>query len=208
MERGGGADERWSARRRAWRSLGIVATASALAATMFVLVVSTVTTSSARISASTQSDGFLGAGTVVIDQPGTVTEFFFDADNLYPGKQVAGCVEIAYTGSVEAGLRLFARVDGGSGLAAYIDLRVAVLDDAICPPDADDPSAAGIDAAYAGRLDDFWTVHGDYATGLELVSAMDRGDGVAVVVVAEVVDDNDAAGRDVELSFVFESRPT
>lgn len=191
-----------------WNSMGVILVSVVLLGAIGFVVFSSIETSSARVAASTDSSGFLAAGTIEIGRSATTSEFFFDAGNLYPGRTVVGCIEIDYTGSIEAGLRLTARIDGGSGLDRYIDLSVATRSDGICPDDTNASAARDLTEIYAGGLDAFWQTHNSYATGLEITSSMRAGDGVAVVAIVEVVDDNDAAGTTTDLTFVFESRPS
>lgn len=191
-----------------WKSVGIIAVAVVLLGAVGFVIFSSIETSSARVAASTDSNGFLAAGTIEISRPATSSEFFFDADNLYPGRSVVGCIEIAYSGSIEAGLRLTARVDAGSGLDRYIDLSVAIRDDGVCPDDMNEAATGDLAEVYVGRLNTFWQAHSSYASGLEIAPSLSAGDGVAVVAVVDVVDDNDAAGKTIDLTFVFESRPS
>lgn len=190
------------------QSLAIIVVAVALFAAVGFAVVGSIKTSSARVAASTDSDGFVSAGTIEISQPTSNTEFFFDATNLYPGRSLVGCIEIDYAGSIAAGLRLTARTEGGTGLDRYIDLRLATRADNKCPDEMDEATSGDLNDLFVGRLSTFWQTHNDYPSGLEITSTMSAGDGVAVVAVVEVIDDNDAAGKTVDLTFVFESRPS
>jgi len=202
------------------RALAPVLGAVALVASIAVIVVSGVSTSSARIAGTTEADGFLSAGTVVVSQATDDTALLFDADGLYPGAEITGCVAIRYEGSVPAALRLTASLDDGSGLDRFIEIRLIEKRTGACP-DADatasetatdtatrDPGAGtGGRVLYDGNLRAFWQTNRSYSTGLEIAGSMTAGDIVVVEATVTVVDDNRAAGLDTEVTFVFESRP-
>lgn len=191
--------------------------AVALVASIAVIVVSGVNTSSARISATTDAGGFLSAGDVVVSRATESTALFFDADGLYPGAEITGCMAIRYEGSVPAALRLTAILDDGSGLDRFIEIRIVESQSGACADANATPSAPatpdpepGLVAPvlYDGTLRTFWQQHRDYSTGLEIASSMTAGDVVVVETTATVVNDNLAAGLDTEVTFVFESRPS
>jgi len=198
------------------RALAPVLGAVALVASIAVIVVSGVSTSSARIAGTTEADGFLSAGTVVVSQATDDTALLFDADGLYPGAEITGCVAIRYEGSVPAALRLTASLDDGSGLDRFIEIRLIEKRTGACP-DADatasetptpDPGAGtGGRVLYDGNLRAFWQTNRSYSTGLEIAASMTAGDIVVVEATVTVVDDNRAAGLDTEVTFAFESRP-
>lgn len=191
------------------RALAPVLGAVVLVASIAVIVVSGVTTSSARIAATTDSGGFLAAGEVVVSRATESAALFFDADGLYPGAEVTGCVAIRYEGSVPAALRLTAILDDGSGLDQFIEIRLVEIPSGACP-DANATTSAPSNPApvlYDGNLRTFLQRHQDYSTGLVIASSMTAGDVVVVETTATVVNDNLAAGLVTEVTFVFESRP-
>lgn len=198
-----------------WRASAPVIGALVALVSIAILVVSGFTTSSARIAATTESNGLLSAGTVVLTRSDDSAGLVFDAEGLYAGAIVTGCVAVRYDGDVPATLRLSATPDGGSGLDRYIDFQLVQLASGTCPDAATDPivneaPAVGTDdrELYAGLLFDFWQTHDSYVSGLPIAEAMTAGDSIAVQATATVVDDNAAAGLDTVLSFTFESRPT
>lgn len=134
------------------------------------LLWSVVATSSARFAATTSSSGFFSAAEVDLTTQDGGTDLRFDADGLYPGTVVEGCVEIEYIGTTPAELRLYGRTVGGTGLEKFVDFTVAVVDDGTCDnvtigvrvrddvgtsdaeglgPDADPSGELGLSAALA-----------------------------------------------------------
>ena len=200
------ASDRVPGPRRTWR-LGIAAGAFLLLGALGVLVHSAVSTSSARVTASTSGEGVLVAGDVVLDKADSTAAVFLDADELYPGLEVSGCAVVEYSGSVPATIRLHGDPGTGTGLDAFIDLRLARLPGNECPSaDAIDRPAG--DQVYVGRLDALWTDHASWADGLTVDESMAPGDRLVIEAVAVVVDDDAAQGLTTDFALTVEGRPS
>ena len=169
---------------------------------LMIFVWNAVQTSGARVNATTSTESIFSAGTVDLAQIGSVVELLFDVDNLYPGKEVVGCVEIEYRGSVPADVRLHARALGGTGLEQFIDVEILGRGSATCEG-VDETSQ---DSMFDGVLADVERRHGSYADGL-LLGEMTASDSVVVRVLAELIDDNAAQGLTTEFSMTVEARP-
>lgn len=167
------------------------------------LVWNAASTSSARVSATTSGTSFFTTGVVDLAQPNSVVELLFDADGLYPGLDVSGCVEIEYRGSIPASVRLHAAHLGGSGLEAFVELRVTTVAAETC---ADAEESLGT-VAFAGPLPSLWSDHPDYDRALVLRPEMVAGERVVIIANATVVDDNQAQGLGVDFAFTVEARP-
>jgi hypothetical protein len=81
-----------------------------------------------------------------------------------PGDSVTGCIQVTYSGSAPAKVRLFGATAGGTGLADHLDLTVtrgtvaAGAGFGSCTtftPDATDYLGSGSGVVYAGTLADF-----------------------------------------------------
>ncbi len=160
-------------------------------------------TSSARVSGTTSSSGFFEAGVVTLTRETASAELLFDADGLYPGMPVDGCVEVRYEGSVPADIRLHAERRGGTGLEDYVDVRAVV-----------DRSGTGCGAAgsnpqlvFEGRLVDLWRSHPAYDSGIPLAGSAVTGELFTISARAVVIDDNRAQGRSTDFSILVEARP-
>jgi hypothetical protein len=169
---------------------------------LMIFVWNAVQTSGARVNATTSTESIFSAGTVELAQIGSVVELLFDVNNLYPGKEVVGCVEIEYRGSVPADVRLHARSLGGTGLEEYVDVEIALLRSATCEEAEVRPQSAMFDGALA----DVELRHGSYKDGLRL-GEMTASDSVVVRVLAQLMDDNEAQGLTTEFSMTVEARP-
>ncbi len=182
-----------------------------------LLLWSAVSTSTARLSASTSGSGSFVAGTVDLAQPESAVALLFDADGLYPGLVVPSCVTIAYDGSIPASVRLHASRSGGTGLEDFVEFRLRVSDRDSCP---DDDSAAEPDPAvepesaadpaplvFDGLLGDLWRTHPDYDRGLWLLDEAEAGRRLVLEAEIELVADDEAQGRTTEFSLIIEARP-
>lgn len=177
--------------------------ALAVLASLVVLVWSAISTSSARVNASTSGTSFFSAGVVDLAQPDTVVELLFDADGLHPGVEVTGCIEVEYRGSIPASVRLHAARRGGSGLEEFVDVRVGLSSAGSCSGDENSPTSA----VFRGRLEDLWTTHGSYERALVLDPAMVSGDRIVIHASASVIDDNRAQGLTTDFALIVEARP-
>ncbi len=181
-------------------SLGAIAVVGAAG----VLLWSAVTTSSARVAATTSGDSFFAAGEVELTQPDSVVELLFDADGLFPGSEVEGCVEVRYDGNVPATIRLHGAQRSGTGLDQYVDLQLAVDPDGDCERGVPGTQAR---VGYDGRLRTMWGRHGNYDSGVLLTDTARPGDVFAVWATATIADDNRAQGLTTNFSFIIEARP-
>jgi hypothetical protein len=124
------------------RMIVIVTSCALVVGAAFVLLWSVATTSTARLTASTSGSGSFSAGTVELEQPETSVALLFDADGLYPGRQVSSCVSIAYEGSVPADIRLHASWSGGTGLEEHVELRLTQSSSGTCDEAGDEANSA------------------------------------------------------------------
>ena len=166
-----------------------------------VVVWSVATTSSARVSASTGGEGFFSAGTVELTRHDSSVSLRIDADGLFPGAVVPGCLAVDYTGSIPAEIRLHGARTGGTGLARYVELRLRLRRSGSC-----DEAGTGAATVFSGGLAELWTAHPTYADGLDLGSVV-PGDRLVLEADLWLVDDDDAQGRTTEFLITVEARP-
>jgi hypothetical protein len=199
-------------RRPDTHALAIALIGTAVLFASVVVVASAVSTSSARVTASTSSDGLLTAGNVVLTRPDDSVSLRLDGSDLHPGRTVHGCFVLEYAGSVPADVRLYGVESGGTGLGAYVDVVLTAVESDGCAPDSPESDADATtqigEVLYRGRLGRMAAAHATYADGVEIMSSMVAGDRLVVEAVVEVADDNRAQGLTVDFSLVFEARPT
>lgn len=169
-----------------------------------VLVWSAISTSSARVTATTTSESFFEAGEVSLTQPGDAVELLFDADGLYPGTTVEGCIEIAYTGNIAASVRLHAESVGGTGLEAFVDLGLEVTDGQTCETDGGELTPTVI---FDGRLQGLWDRHPNFDAGVVVRDSTRPEDIFTLRATASVTEDNRAQGLTTEFVITIEARP-
>ncbi|MEM9561339.1 MAG: hypothetical protein AAGA93_01895 [Actinomycetota bacterium] len=172
-----------------------------------LLTLRAVTTSSARLSASTSGSGTFEAGTVDLAQPESIVNLLFDADGLYPGVVIPSCLVIGYDGSLDAGVRLHAANAGGDGLEDHVDLRLWLRRSGDCPDDAGQTAADRGPPTFDGLLGDLWRTHPDYDRGLILIDQATAGDRLVLDAEVELRHDPDAQGRTTEFTITLEARP-
>lgn len=161
---------------------------------------SAVSTSSARVAATTSGDSFFAAGEVALNQPDARVDLLFDDDGLYPGRVVTGCVFVSYDGTLPASIRLHGKRTSGTGLDRYVDLTVWLADSC-------DEGATRRETVFDGRLDALWSSHGAYDRGMDMVPSARPGDTIAVWASAQVADDNRAQGLTTVFTLTVEARP-
>ena len=182
------------------RRLVPVVAAVAVVVAAAVVVAGTLRTSSARVAAQTSGTSFISAGSVVLDRIDTRVDLIFDANGIYPGLDIEGCVDVVYAGSIDADLRLHsARVDG-NGLEQFIDFVVEVIPGGCA-------TATAPERVYADTLDTLLERHTSYGRGVPMWEGMKLEDLVGVRAIASVQNDDDAQGLTVDFLLTLEARP-
>jgi hypothetical protein len=187
----------------------VLATAGSVLVIVAGLIVmwSSITTSTARLSASTGGSGFFSAGTVELDRPERTVALLFDADGLYPGQVVSSCVTIEYEGSLEADIRLHAARSGGTALEEHVVLRLWVDRGGSCPEPLDGTVRPADRPAFDGLLGDLWRAHPDFAVGLPLLADAGAGDSFALWGEAVLTGGDEAQGLTTDFTVTIEARP-
>ena len=196
-----GRDGRVVRRALAAAAIGVLGVASVV-----VLASRVAQTSSARVAATTSTDGRLGAGTIVLRRADASTGLMFDASNLSPGRAVSGCTVLVYDGDVPARLRMTGTITGGSGLADFVRLRLVTRPGDNCDDAVKDDDTLPDDAVpfFAGTLAEFAVDHSGGADGVA-VADVEPGDSIVIDSSATIVDDPAAAGLDTGFEFVIEA---
>jgi len=168
-----------------------------------IMAWSTFTTSTARVSATTDSDSLFQASTLTLDRPNGEVSLLLNADGLYPGLETTGCVEVAYDGSIPASVRLHGAPGGGTGLEEFVEIS---LEQSALGGSCAAFEPAG-DPFYDGNLANLWRRHPSYGRGVTLAPAATAGTLIALRATATVVDDNDAQGLTTGFVITIEVRP-
>ena len=167
----------------------------------------TVQSSMAAFSDTTDNTGnTFSAGTVVLTDNDSSTAMF-SVSGLKPGDSNVGCIEVTYSGSLDANVRLYGAVSAGSGLEAYLDLTI----------ERGDGTCAAFGTATAvwtngtdGDLGVFMGSETDFASGSDNWAVTGGGpdDVVPYRFTVGQQDDNAAQGLNATVSFTFEAQNT
>jgi hypothetical protein len=176
---------------------GVLAALATIAATYRV--------SNAAFSAPTSNPGnsFAAGDVAIADNDSGVA--LFNTANMAPGDTATGCIEVTYSGSLDAEVRLYGAVAGGTGLEAYLDLKIE--------------RGSGSCAAFGGAtvvwenstdgdLGVFLAGHTDFAAGVDAWAAVGGGsaDMVPYRFTVTLQDDNGAQGESAVVSFTWEAQ--
>ncbi len=176
-----------------------------------VLVWSGMTTASGRIAGTTSNDSSLfQAGSIDIflgdgpDQGEAATAMRVEVDGVYPGLVVERCIPVTYHGTIEdADVRWYGESGGGSGLEEFLgsSIEIGVGNDHQCA------DFSPVRTVFEGTLAELWRQHGDFESGLDIISSASDNASVTVRFAAEVVSDGPAQGRTTDFWMIVEARP-
>jgi 6-phosphogluconolactonase (cycloisomerase 2 family) len=176
---------------------------------LVALLLLSASTFSAFSGATGNPANTLSAGTVSLTD-NDAGEAMFALSNLTPGDTDSGCMQVTYTGSLPALVRLSGTTTG-TGLDQYLDLKVTrgtigsgSFDD--CTGFTADPTnylGHGAGVVYNGTLAAFAD---DWTAGLADPEAWTAGETHAYKFQATLADTNAAQGRSVTQTFTWEAR--
>ena len=166
----------------------------------------------AALSGGTENSGnAFSAGTVTMTDNDGGSTAMFAVTGQRPGVPESGCIRVTYTGSLSAGVRLYASSVTGS-LAQYVNLTVTrgtdsnpVFDNCTnFSPAPTDYSGLGPGVLYSGPLSTYPTSH---ATGLtDPVATWTNGTAASYRFTVEIADNNAAQGLSANAAFAWEAR--
>lgn len=173
------------------------------------------TTSAAFSSATANKGNSFVAGTVVLTD-NDAGESILSMANLKPGDESAGCIQVNYSGSLPATVRLYGTT-GGSGLDQFLDVKVTrgsftgPSTAGSCTnfsADAADYLGEGAGVIYSGTLRGFADTHDAGIVDPHSGAAATWTKGESHVYRFEVrqVNDNAAQGLDASQVFRWEAR--
>ncbi|MGI5182398.1 hypothetical protein ACQEVZ_39590 [Dactylosporangium sp. CA-152071] len=173
-----------------------------------VIGAATTTLTWAAFSAQATSPGnSFDTGTVSItDNDGGTA--LFNAAAIWPGSPISKCIQVTYTGTLPAGVRLYGATTAGTGLEAYLELTVVrgtvsngtFPDCASFTADSTDHIGLGPGVLYSGPLSGF-------AIGVtDPGAAWSTNDRHAYKLSIDLADTIAAEGKTVTETFVWEAR--
>ena len=167
-----------------------------------------VSSSWAAFSATTENTtNDLAAGTVTLSDNDAGVALFDNLTNLKPGDGETDCIEVTYSGTLDAEVRMYGSVTAGTGLEDYLDFTVE-RGTGTCATFVADVMVwnSGTD----GDLGVFLSGATNYATGVDAWNVTGGGpdDTVPYRITTTLQDDNAAQGLASTLTVTWESQNT
>ncbi len=178
----------------------------ALAAAVVALIVAggfALTTSTARVSATTENESNLWTSAAIEVDADAPAGLLLEGTNLFPGQAVSGCAEVTYTGTAP-GLTLRLHGEGSpGGLAPFVTLVLEIGTGTRGGCTDFVPTRT----VYSGSLENLLQNHGANDEGIAVISTVEQNSTVMVRGTATISDDNAAQGLETDFQLVFEVRP-
>ena len=172
--------------------------------------------SAAAFSDSTDNTGnTFTAGDVVISDDDAASSMFA-VTGMEPGETDTKCINVTYSGSMDAEVRRYGAATAGDGLEDFLDVTVERSTDAAGGATADCTgfTEAGKSAVWTnasdGDLGAFLSGNTDYASGADswAVTGGGANDVASYKVIVTLQDDNGAQGLSSTVSFTWEVQNT
>jgi hypothetical protein len=188
-------------------ALGLLTRLGAVAVGLLVMSLLVVTGSRAAFTASTANgSNTFTAGTVTLadDDAGSV---MFNLTGMKPGDTATKCVNVTYTGSLAADVKLYGTV-GGTGLATYLDTTVDIGTGATGGASLDCTGFVLGSNLDNGTLAAFGAARTDYSNGLGGFTGATNPSTRSYRVTVTLQDDNLAQGKTASAAFTWEAQNT
>jgi hypothetical protein len=185
----------------------LAARLAAVVAGLLVMSLLVVTGSRAAFNATTDNNAnSFAAGTVVLadDDAGSV---MFNLTGMKPGDTATKCVNVTYTGSLAADVKLYSAI-GGTGLATYLDTAVDVGTGAAGGATMDCTGFGSSSNLHNTTLAAFGAAHTNYANGAGGFAGATNPTTRSYRFTVTLQDDNAAQGLTATASFTWEAQNT
>jgi hypothetical protein len=183
----------------------LAARLAAVGAGLLAMSLLVVTGSRAAFNATTSNDtNTFAAGTVVLadDDAGSV---MFNLTGMKPGDSSTKCVNVSYTGSLAADVRLYGTV-GGTGLATYLTTVVDIGTGATGGAALDCTGFTSSSNLHNDTLEAFGTAHTDFSNGLGGYTGVTGPVTRSYQMTVTLLDDNAAQGKTASATFTWEAQ--
>jgi hypothetical protein len=171
-----------------------------------VVLIAVRATTAAFTSTTANAANSWSAGTVALtdDDSGTA---MFAATAMAPGDAVTRCITVSYSGSVDAAVRLYGSITGGTGLGTYLNLTV---ERGAGGSFADCTGFVSAESVYTGTLAGFTATHTGFANGAGTWSPVGGApvDTMTYRFTTTLQDDNAAQGLSATAAFTWEAQST
>ena len=147
---------------------------------------------------STPTNSFK-AGTVTFDTS-TLPAVTFNAANLQPGSMGTSCVDLSYTGTLPADVRLYAAGLSGTGLGSYLTLLIAEGNQGT------NCAAFTGNEIYSGTVADFAANKTGFGTGVGAWPASTTDPSRPYQFQWQLQSDSNAKGKTADVTFTWQAR--
>lgn len=164
-----------------------------------------VRSSSAAFTATTANTGnSWEAGSVTLGDDDSDTAMF-SVTGMMPGDPEVRCIEVSYSGSLDADVKLYGAITGGTGLEDYIDITV---ERGTGGSFGDCSGFSASESVYTGTLAGLATDHTSFADGAGTWAPVGGGPTDAVVYrfTTALQDDVQAQGLATTATFTWEAQ--
>ena len=171
-----------------------------------VVLIAVRATTAAFTSTTANAANSWSAGTVALtdDDSGTA---MFAATAMAPGDSVTRCITVSYSGSVDAAVRLYGSITGGTGLGTYLNLTV---ERGAGGSFADCTGFVSAESVYNGTLAGFASTHTGFANGAGTWAPVGGApvDTMTFRFTTTLQDNNAAQGLSATAAFTWEAQST
>jgi hypothetical protein len=187
------------------RPVSFLARAGAILAGLGAVALVVVNTTNAAFSASTDnSANNFSAGTVALsdDDAGSL---LFNVSGMKPGDTSTKCVNVSYTGSLPADVKLYGAV-GGNGLADYLTTTVEVGTGAAGGSSLNCAGFTPESTLHSGTMTAFGATNTNYGSGLGGFAGATNPSSKSYRITVSLQDDNAAQGKSATATFTWEAQ--
>ncbi len=163
--------------------------------------------SSAAFTATTDNTGNAwSSGSVILEDDDSGTAMF-NVTNMKPGQTETRCIKVTYKGSLDASVKLYGAITGGTGLGTYLNVTI---DRGTGGSFGNCSGYAQVEALYTGTLAGFPTAHSSFGTGAGTWAPVGGGpdDDMTYRVQVTLQDNNAAQAKTATASFTWEAQNT
>ena len=188
-------------------AFGLLTRLGAVAVGLLVMSLFVVTGSRAAFTASTNNgSNTFTAGTVTLsdDDSGSV---MFNLTGMKPGDTATKCVNVTYTGSLAADVKLYGTV-GGTGLATYLDTTIDVGTGADGGASTSCNNFAPESNLHNDTLAAFGAARTNYGNGAGGFTGATNPSTKSYRVTVTLQDNNLAQGKTASVAFTWEAQNT
>jgi hypothetical protein len=142
------------------------------------------------------------AGTVVLDDDDSGT-VLFDVDNLAPTESELNCIQVSYTGSLAANVRMYGAASGA--LAQYLDVSVDIGTGGTFGNCTGFSSSSNL---FSGTLANFAATRTNFSNGLAGWNGATNPSNRTYRITVTLQDVNAAQGLSADADFTWEAQNT